>query len=196
MKGAGRGDNARPAAGLVERVLEQVIFSSRWILAPFYLGLVVALLIVLFKFIVELWHLCERFPAMSETDIILAVLSLIDISFLANLILIVVFSGYENFVSRLEVESHDRPEWMTTIDFSGLKQKLLTSIVAISAIQVLKSFMNIEQYDSVKLAWVVGIHLVFVTSMLMLALSDRLGEGVKSTEHLDSKATRKAARSG
>lgn len=196
MKGAGRGDGAEPATGPVERMLEQVIFSSRWILAPFYLGLVIALLIVLFKFVVELWHLCERFPSMSETDIILAVLSLIDISFLANLILIVVFSGYENFVSRLQVESHDRPEWMTTIDFAGLKQKLLTSIVAISAIQVLKSFMNIEQYDSVKLAWVVGIHLVFVTSMLMLALSDRLGEGVKSTEHLDAKATRKAARNG
>jgi uncharacterized protein (TIGR00645 family) len=194
MKGTGRGDGAKPAPGFAERALEQVIFSSRWILAPFYLGLVIALLIVLFKFIVELWHLCERFPAMSETDIILAVLSLIDISFLANLILIVVFSGYENFVSRLEVESHDRPEWMTTIDFSGLKQKLLTSIVAISAIQVLKSFMNIEHSDTTKLAWVVGIHLVFVTSMLMLALSDRLGEGVTSKEHIDAKGkTRKSA---
>ena len=190
------GVKGEATAGITERAVEAVIFASRWILAPFYLGLIVALLIVLFKFLVELWHLVERFPSMSETDIILAVLSLIDISFLANLILIVVFSGYENFVSRLEVDSHDRPEWMTTIDFSGLKQKLLTSIVAISAIQVLKSFMNIEQYDSMKLGWVVGIHLVFVTSMLMLALSDRLGESVKSKEHLDAKPTRKAARGG
>jgi uncharacterized protein (TIGR00645 family) len=117
------------------------------------------------------------------------VLSLIDITFTANLVVIVIFSGYENFVSKLQTGDHDRPDWMTKVDFSGLKQKLMTSIVAISAIQVLKAFMNIDKYgDNTKLAWLVGIHFLFVVTTLLLALGDRLGNtGPKTREHLDSK---------
>jgi uncharacterized protein (TIGR00645 family) len=95
-------------------------------------------------------------------------------AFTANLVLIVVFSGYENFVSRIDTADRDRPDWMTKVDFGGLKQKLMTSIVAISAIQVLKAFMNLEQYDGSKLAWLVGMHVVFLGSLLAVVLADRL----------------------
>ena len=118
-----------------------------------------------------------RSPTSSSACFILGVLSLIDVSLTGNLILIVVFSGYENFVSRIDPGGHpDWPEWMTKVDFSGLKQKLLASIVAISAIQVLKAFMNIDvAFDAQKMGWLVGVHLVFVVSTLVLALSDRWG---------------------
>jgi uncharacterized protein (TIGR00645 family) len=93
-----------------------------------------------------------------------------------NLLLIVIFSGYENFVSRLDTGTHARPDWMTKIDFGGLKQKLMSSIVAISAIQVLKAFMNLSSFDNTKLGWLAGIHGLFLVSMLVVALSDRIGE--------------------
>ena len=114
-------------------------------MAPFYLGLVVSLAVLLLKFLMMLWEFILHAPAAKESDIILGVLSLIDVSLTGNLILIVVFSGYENFVSKIDPRGHpDWPDWMTKVDFTGLKQKLLASIVAISAIQVLKAFMNID----------------------------------------------------
>src|ERR1700716_4602039 len=123
-------------------------------MAPFYLGLVVCLAVMLFKFFTKLWDFILHAPAATEDDIILGALSLIDVSLVGNLILIVVFSGYENFVSRIDPGDHpDWPDWMTKVDFAGLKQKILASIVAISAIQVLKAFMNLDaQFDSQKLA--------------------------------------------
>jgi len=147
-------------------------------MAPFYLGLVVSLLVLLFKFAYILYEFIVHAWTASESDIILGVLSLIDVSLTGNLILIVVFSGYENFVSRIDPGGHpDWPEWMAKIDFAGLKQKLLASIVAISAIQVLKAFMNIDSsLNDHKLAWLVGIHLTFVLSTVLLAVSDRLTE--------------------
>jgi uncharacterized protein (TIGR00645 family) len=158
---------------------ESLLFNSRWLMAPFYLGLVVSLAVLLLKFCMMLWEFIIHAPGSSESDIILGVLSLIDVSLTGNLILIVVFSGYENFVSRIDPRGHpDWPEWMTKVDFGGLKQKLLASIVAISAIQVLKAFMNIDAvFDPQKMGWLVGVHLVFVTSALVLALSDRWGSG-------------------
>ena len=128
-----------------ERVIEAILFQSRWTLAPFYLGLAFCLLLMLFHFARELSHFVVTIPTATESDVILGVLALIDLTFTANLVLIVIFSGYENFVSKFEAGDHDRPDWMTKVDFGGLKQKLMTSIVAISAIQVLKAFMNIEQ---------------------------------------------------
>jgi uncharacterized protein (TIGR00645 family) len=161
----------------VERALEGMLFNSRWLMAPFYLGLVVSLAVLLLKFVMMLWEFILHAAGASEADIILGVLSLIDVSLTGNLILIVVFSGYENFVSKIDPGGHpDWPEWMTKVDFAGLKQKLLASIVAISAIQVLKAFMNIDaSFDAQKLGWLVGVHLVFVISALVLALSDRWG---------------------
>jgi uncharacterized protein (TIGR00645 family) len=166
-----------PTLKRVENGLESVLFNGRWLMAPFYLGLVVGLAVLLYKFLLMLWEFILHAPAAKETDIILGVLSLIDVSLTGNLILIVVFSGYENFVSRIDAGGHpDWPDWMTKVDFAGLKQKLLASIVAISAIQVLKAFMNIDaSFDAQRIGWQVGVHLVFVFSALILALSDRWG---------------------
>jgi uncharacterized protein (TIGR00645 family) len=166
-----------PTLKRVEIGFESVLFNSRWLMAPFYFGLVISLAVLLLKFGMMLWEFILHVPNAKETDIILSVLSLIDVSLTGNLILIVVFSGYENFVSRIDPGGHpDWPGWMTKVDFAGLKQKLLASIVAISAIQVLKAFMNIDAvFDASKLAWLVGVHLAFVVSTLVLALSDRWG---------------------
>jgi uncharacterized protein (TIGR00645 family) len=168
-------DRRIPALKRLEHGFENLLFNSRWLMAPFYLGLVISLVVLLLKFGMLLWEFIVHVPNAKETDIILGVLSLIDVSLTGNLILIVVFSGYENFVSRLDPRGHpDWPEWMTKINFAGLKQKLLASIVAISAIQVLKAFMNIDTvFDASRLAWLVAVHLMFVISTLMLALSDR-----------------------
>jgi uncharacterized protein (TIGR00645 family) len=166
-----------PTLKRIEHGLENVLFNSRWLMAPFYLGLVICLAVMLFKFFKKLWEFILIAPSANEGDIILGALSLIDVSLVGNLILIVVFSGYENFVSRIDPGDHpDWPEWMTKVDFAGLKQKMLASIVAISAIQVLKAFMNIDvAFDATKMGWLVGVHLVFVISALILALSDRWG---------------------
>jgi uncharacterized protein (TIGR00645 family) len=159
----------------IELIIEHVLFNSRWLMAPFYLGLVIALVALLYKFCVSLVEFVIHTPTAKETDTILGVLGLIDLSLTGNLILIVVYSGYENFVSRIDPRNHpDWPEWMTKVDFAGLKQKLLASIVAISAIQVLKAFMNLDSvFEPQKLGWLAGIHLLFVVSALLLALSDR-----------------------
>jgi uncharacterized protein (TIGR00645 family) len=161
-----------------ERLIEAILFQSRWALAPFYLGLAFCLLLMLFHFGRELLHFVVKIPTATESDVILGVLSLIDLTFTANLVLIVIFSGYENFVSKFEAGDQNRPEWMTKVDFGGLKQKLMTSIVAISAIQVLKAFMYIDQNsaspDSIKLAWLVGMHVLFLGSLLVVVIADRI----------------------
>jgi uncharacterized protein (TIGR00645 family) len=161
-----------------ERLIEGILYQSRWTLAPFYLGLAFCLVLMLVHFFRELAHFVVKIPNATESDVILGVLSLIDLTFTANLVLIVIFSGYENFVSKFEAGDQSRPEWMTKVDFGGLKQKLMTSIVAISAIQVLKAFMYIDQSgsspDSVKLAWLVGMHVLFLGSLLVVVISDRV----------------------
>ena len=167
-----------------EYLLEATLFQSRWLLAPFYVGLVIGLFGLLIHFIRQLVEFMLHLPSSTESDVILGVLALIDVVLVGNLVLIVIFSGYENFVSRFDVESHDRPEWMTKVDFGGLKMKLLSSIVAISAIQVLKAFMNVGSYDDKKLWWMAGIHLVFLCSMLVAAISDRIAEKSKPPEEL------------
>ena len=162
---------------MLERAIESVLFRSRWIMAPFYLGLVVSLLVLLFKFGKEVLHFVVHVPTATESDVILGILALVDLTLTGNLVLIVIFSGYENFVSKIDPEGHpDWPEWMTRVDFTGLKQKLLASIVAISAIQLLKAFMNLDKGNMVEttLMWLVIIHVVFVGSSLVLAWSDKL----------------------
>ncbi|MCP4616148.1 MAG: TIGR00645 family protein [Bradyrhizobium sp.] len=168
-----------PRLKKVEHGFENLLFNSRWLMAPIYFGLVISLAVLLLKFCMVLWEFIVHSPGSKESDIILGVLSLIDLSLTGNLILIVVFSGYENFVSKIDPGGHpDWPDWMTKVHFGGLKQKLLASIVAISAIQVLKAFMNIDtHFDPSKLAWLVGVHLVFVVSAFMLAIGDRFSGG-------------------
>jgi uncharacterized protein (TIGR00645 family) len=159
----------------VEHAVETVIFNSRWLLAPFYLGLIVSLVLLFVQFGRQLLEFVLKIGVAREADVILGILTLVDLTFTGNLVLIVIFSGYENFVSRIDAGDHDHPDWMTRVDFGGLKQKLITSIVAISAIQVLKAFMNLDKApDPAILGWLVGIHVVFVTSMLVLAIVDRL----------------------
>jgi uncharacterized protein (TIGR00645 family) len=158
----------------MERLLERFLFTSRWLLAPFYVMLVLALGVLLIKAGQETWHFVIHALSVTESEVILGVLALVDLTLTGSLIVIVIFSGYENFVSKIEVEDTvDWPEWMGKIDFSGLKLKLLSSIVAISAIQVLKAFMNIRNISDRDLAWLVGIHVVFVVSGLLMALTDK-----------------------
>ena len=163
---------------MIERLLERFLFSSRWLLAPFTVGLVVTLAALLLKGAQELLHFVLHLPSAKEADVILGALTLVDLTLTGSLIVIVIFSGYENFVSRIDPGAHeDWPEWMTKIDFGGLKLKLMSSIVAISAVQLLKSFMNVGNISDRDLGWYVGIHLVFVGSGLLLALTDRVSEG-------------------
>jgi len=159
---------------MFERILEKLLFNSRWLLAPFYVMLVAALLGLLIKAGQETLHFVAHALTATESDVILGVLALVDLTLTGSLIVIVIFSGYENFVSRIDPgTTEDWPEWMGKIDFSGLKLKLLSSIVAISAIQVLKAFMNVKNIADRELAWLVGIHVVFVLSGLIMALTDR-----------------------
>ncbi len=173
--------NINTVLNFLEKWGERTIFASRWLLAPIYLGLSVALFALLVVFAKELFHLMTHLFTSNEIDVILAVLALVDIAMTGSLLIIVIFSGYENFVSKIKHDGHvDWPAWMGTIDFSALKLKLLSSIVAISAIQLLKEFMSIKQVteaDERKLFWLAVIHMVFVGSSVLLALSDRISAG-------------------
>lgn len=158
-----------------ERRFENVIFQSRWLLAPLYLGLVLSILVLLGKFVKEFLHLLPMVVSGDSGNVIVGVLSLVDIVMIANLLVLIIFAGYENFVSIIETEDHqDRPEWMGHVTFSDLKIKLIGSIVAISGIELLKAFMNIKAYSDGELAWKVGLHLMFVVSGVLFALMDKL----------------------
>ena len=159
----------------IEKALEAFLFASRWMLAPIYAGLALSLVVLFVKFAQEFWHIATTALWASESQVILGVLSLVDLAFTGSLLVIVIFSGYENFVSKIDHTNHrDWPEWMGTIDFTGLKLKLLSSIVAISAIQLLKQFMSLKTVTDREMFWYVVVHLVFVVSSLMLALSDKI----------------------
>jgi uncharacterized protein (TIGR00645 family) len=163
---------------MIERSLERLLFASRWVLAPFYVGLALSLLLLLVKFVQELVHLFFSVAQLKDTDLIAGTLALIDLALLGNLIVIVIFAGYENFISKFDASiGKDRPDWMGKVDFGGLKLKLLASIVAISAIQLLKAFMNVGTLSDRDLMWLTIIHVVFVVSSLILAFSDRVAEG-------------------
>ena len=184
--------NASGAVKVFESAIETVLFNSRWLLAPFYIGLIAALVMLLISFVRQLVAAVPRAMSMGTEDVILAVLSLIDMSLAANLVLIVIFSGYENFVSKINTgDSEDRPSWMGTLDFSGLKMKLIGSIVAISAISLLRAFMDVTRpnavLDNAKLAWLVGLHLTFIISGVLFAMMDWLAslteKGLEGSAH-------------
>jgi uncharacterized protein (TIGR00645 family) len=161
-----------------EQAAERFLFWSRWLMLPFYLGLVAALATLLVVFLKDV---VVEAPGLlmsdGETGVVVWVLTLIDLSLAGNLLLMVIFSGYENFVSRMDAANHpDRPSWMGKIDFSGMKLKLIASIVAISAIQLLKAFMAVRDYTPEELRWLVIIHLTFVVSGVLLALMDWISE--------------------
>ncbi len=164
----------RKTTGAIEHAFESLIFASRWLMAPVYLGLIAALAILIVTFFRELYLQAPGVLTMEENDVILLVLTLVDLSLAGNLVLIILFSGYENFVSKIDAASadRDRPEWMGTLDFSGLKIKLIASIVAISGIHLLKIFMNVEQYSVQSLTWYTVIHITFVVSGVAFAAMD------------------------
>ena len=160
----------------IENAFEHLLFLSRWLLAPVYLGLVGAMLIMLYKFGKKLWELVQHLDMATDAEIIIGVLSLVDISLVMSLLIIIILSSYENFVSKMDdLHGHeDRPDWMGHIGFSDLKIKLIGSIVAISGIELLKTFMNVDNHDDRHMAWMVGIHLTFVLSGVLYAVMDKL----------------------
>ncbi|THF66227.1 TIGR00645 family protein [Pseudothauera nasutitermitis] len=162
-----------------ERSFEHLLFSSRWLMAPVYLGLVLAMVVLLVKFAKEVLYLLSHILTASGAEMIIGVLSLVDIALIMNLLIIIMFSGYENFVSKMEdLHNHqDRPDWMGHIGFADLKIKLIGSIVAISGIELLKGFMNVGNLDDRELAWMIGIHVTFIFSGLLYAVMDRLQRG-------------------
>jgi uncharacterized protein (TIGR00645 family) len=167
--------NAGQPNHIIEFAIERGIFASRWILAPMYIGLALSMLLLLFKFGQECWHMFSNMVSMSVDDTILGLLSLIDLSLMGNLMLMIMFGGYQNFVSKLDLEGHkDTPDWISHIGFSDLKLKLMASIVAISAIELLKNFMSLDQVSTRTLAWGIGIHMAFVVSAVLLAGMDVL----------------------
>jgi uncharacterized protein (TIGR00645 family) len=164
----------------IERTIKLIIFGSRWLVAPFLLGLIVGLAALIFKFGAKLFDFVLHVVTAEPTEVIVGILGLVDLTLTANLIVIVICSSYENFVAPIDYAEHTNwPPGLVRIGFSGLKQKLLGSIVAIAAVNALEWFADIDrQADSVKLGWVVAILLTFAVAMLVLAIADRIsGEG-------------------
>lgn len=184
-----------------EKSLESLLFSSRWLMAPVYLGLVLSLVMLLIAFVGEIAEALPHVIGMKTEEVLLTVLSLIDLSLGLNLVLIVVFSGYENFVSKIDTgNSEDRPAWMGTLDFSGMKMKLIGSIVAISAISLLRAFMRLVEatgvapegahgavaaapMDDSHLRWMVILHVTFLFSGVLFALMDWIASLTEKNEH-------------
>ena len=163
----------------LEPYLEKTIFNSRWILAPFYLGLILGIVLLFITFIQKTIMMFNTVFSASVSDVIVNILVLVDLSLVASLLLIIIFSGYEIFVSKIDTGDHvDRPSWMGKVDFSGLKLKVIGAIVAISAIDLLKSFMDIPNElsngEADKLMWKVIIHMTFVVSGLLFAIMDKV----------------------
>ncbi|GAA1632799.1 hypothetical protein GCM10009805_29400 [Leucobacter chromiireducens subsp. solipictus] len=180
--------------GAASRTLAAFIFASRWLQAPLYLGLIIAQGVYVVLFFVELWHLIENViisGKITETDVMLSVLALIDIVMIANLLIMVIIGGYETFVSKIRVEGHhDEPEWLSHVNTNLLKVKLAVSIISISSIHLLKTFIEVGRmedglvvdakgkviYSSEGVMWEVAIHLAFIISALALAWIDRMSQ--------------------
>jgi uncharacterized protein (TIGR00645 family) len=161
---------------MIERTVERLFFASRWLIAPVYLGLSLALVVLGVKFFAELGHALLHVRELDESQVVLSLLALVDLAMVAGLIVMVMFSGYENFVSKLDVEG-EKLGWLGKLDAGTLKLKVAASIVAISSIHLLRKFMLAEDISNDKLMWYVIIHMTFVLSALMLGLLDRMTSG-------------------
>lgn len=158
-----------------EHRFELFIFNSRWLLAPFYVGLIAGIGLLLIKFVKAFIAALPEVFTGSSGEAMIAILTLVDITLVANLLLIIIFAGYENFISKIDTgDNEDRPDWMGHVSFSDLKLKLIGSIVAISGIELLKYFVNVKQSTEHELMWVVILHLTLVFSGVMFALMDRI----------------------
>ena len=170
----------------LEEVTEKALFASRWILAPIFLGLSLALVALGVKFFLEAFHLISHILAMPESDVVLSVLALIDISLVGSLIVMVMFSGYENFVSTIDAKGSDTLGWLGKMDSGTLKLKVAASIVAISSIHLLRIFMQVsdklkledgtvvDKYTNPQIMWYVILHMTFVLSALLLGVLDKM----------------------
>jgi uncharacterized protein (TIGR00645 family) len=159
----------------VEKVLERTMYASRWLLAPIYFGLSLALLALGIKFFQELIHTAPHILEITEADMVLKLLALIDLALVGGLLVMVMLSSYENFVSRLDIdEGAEKLSWLGKMDAASLKNKVASSIVAISSIHLLRIFMEAHQIDNTKLLWYVIIHLTFVASAVAMGMLDKV----------------------
>lgn len=159
----------------MEKLIEQTMYRSRWLLAPIYLGLSLAVVALAVMFFKETFHLLVHIFTIKEADMVLVVLSLIDIAMVGGLLVMVMMSGYENFVSQLDIgDNEEKLSWLGKMDSSSLKAKIAASIVAISSIHLLKIFMAVEKTDNEKLLWYVIIHMTFVISAFLMGYLDKL----------------------
>jgi uncharacterized protein (TIGR00645 family) len=165
-----------------ERAFQSLIFVSRWLIAPFLVGLLIGVVLLLYRFFADLLALAIGVPKEGWHDLIVGILNLVDIALTANLILIVIFSGYENFIRKIELEEHAYlPAGLIDVDFGALKQKLLGSIAVIAAVDALAWYLDLQgTVDATKLVWAAGFPLVFVAALLMLAIADRLARHSKN----------------
>jgi len=171
---------------MLERFIERLLFSCRWLLAPLYLGLAIGLLALGVKFFQEAFHVIVHIFTITEAELVLKVLALIDISLVGSLIVMVMFSGYENFVSRIDVaDQGDAPSWLSKLDSGTLKLKVAASIVAISSIHLLRVFMNASETDNDKIRWYVIVHLTFVVSALLMGVLDKMSFASHRDEDAD-----------
>jgi uncharacterized protein (TIGR00645 family) len=162
---------------LLELKFEKALYASRWLLAPLYLGLSLALILLAIKFFQEVIHFFPIIFSTSESDMVLVILSLVDMSLVGGLIIMVMLSGYENFVSRIDIDDgEEKLSWLGKLDSGSLKQKVAASIVAISSIHLLQKFMNAEQIDNDKLMWYVILHITFVVSAIGMAWVDKMNQ--------------------
>lgn len=161
----------------MEKIAESLMYASRWLLAPIYMGLSLALILLGLKFFQELAHYFPLVFSSTESDLVLVVLSLIDLALVGGLLVMVMFSGYENFVSQIDIkQGEEKLAWLGKLDSGSLKQKVAASIVAISSIHLLKAFMNADKIDNDKLKWYVIIHATFVLSAIGMAWVDRMNK--------------------
>lgn len=162
-------------ANKVESIFEKIIFGSRWLQAPLYAGLIIGGILYAYKFLIELIHLCTDINVITETALMLGVLTLVDITMVANLLIMVIIGGYSTFVSRLDIDRHDdKPEWLQKVDAGTLKVKLAGSLVGVSGIHLLQIFINIENKNPDDVMWQVIIHVVFLASSIALAYTEKI----------------------
>ena len=163
---------------IFEEISERALFGGRWLLAPLYVGLLVSLIPLLIRFFKDFWHFATIAPTEDMHHVTLGILELLDTVLLGNLIIIMIFAGYENFVSKINIaeNSPDRPHWMGRVDYSGLKIKLIGSLVAISVIELLKDFMDANSEVLPGLKWRIAIHITFVVSGVLFAIMDAIAE--------------------
>ena len=158
-----------------ESIFEKIIFASRWLQAPLYAGLIIGGVLYAYKFIAELVHLCMTIDQITETTLMLGVLTLVDITMVANLLIMVIIGGYSTFVSRIDIDTHeDKPEWLQKVDAGTLKVKLAGSLVGVSGIHLLQTFINVKNHEMEHVMWQVIIHVVFLFSSVMLAYSEKI----------------------